>query len=214
MQFKNLKYVVPTLPIEYIPFNMVILGEVWKPPFDHRSQWSDEIENCEIGNFIHVNEGTMPTFNKCCNENGEAELTVIFGADVISKLYAASNCKHLNEQQYKNFYCKTTNSDKDNKIYYYAFNQVENWEQEGGCVIVPQCTHQKCKKIACTKHMKLTEKPTKFEQVHLCGYDWNNRVCLLSHRQMIVNSFLKTGSGKPIHSPCEYVDDKQLSKMM
>ena len=24
---------------------MVILGEVWKLPFDHRSQWSDEINH-------------------------------------------------------------------------------------------------------------------------------------------------------------------------
>ena len=88
-----------------MPFNVVILDEVWKPPFDHQSEWDEEIANNELGNFIHVNEGIMQTFNKRCDQTGTPELTVIFGADVISKLYPASKCKNLNEQQYKNFYC-------------------------------------------------------------------------------------------------------------
>ena len=36
----------------------------------------------------------------------------------------------------------------------------------------------------------------------------DNRVYLSSHRRMIVNSFLKTGSTKPIFKPCVYVDDE------
>ena len=209
IQFKNLKYLLPTLPIQYIPFNVVILGEVWKAPVDCKSEWDDDIDDVNMGNFVHVQEGAMPTFQKCYQSNGNVELTVIFGADVISKLYPASKCKPLHEQQYKNFYCKTTNTSKDNQIYYYAFNQFENWHKDGGCVVVPQCTHKKCKKFGCNKHLVLTNEPTKFRHVHLCGYDWENRVCLLSHRQMIVNSFLKTGSTKPVHTACECVDDDE-----
>ena len=195
--------------MKYIPFNVIILGDVWKVPAENRIEWIDSIDDCEIGNFINVKQGTLPTFERSFRSNGEPETTLIFGADVISKLHPASKCKNLNQQQSKNFYCeaKSNDPDKDNHIYYYAFNSVPNWEKEGGCVVVPQCTNNDCSKYACSEHMDLKKKPKEFEQIHVCGFDFEKKVCLLSHRQMIVNSFLKTGSTKPVYAPCDCVDD-------
>ena len=193
-----------TLPVKYISFNVVILGEVWKIPCDkHEAEWKDNIDISQLGNFIHVKDGILPTFEKSLLSNGKPETTVVFGKNVICKLHP------VNEQQYKNFYCKTTNKKQENQIYYYAFNKVDDWKTIGWMCNCAECTNKECKKMACTKHIDLEQKPKEFHLIHLCGYDYENRICLLSHRQMIVNSFLKTGSTKPIHSPSEYVDDDE-----
>ena len=209
VQFKNLKQIVQDLPLKYISFNVLIFGELWKIPCNKRkAEWNDNINDDQLGNFIHVKDGILPTFEKCLLPNGEPQTTIVFGKDVICKLYPSPNCKHLNEQQYKNFYCKTSKTIPASRIYYYAFNNVDDWQETGGCVIVPQCTNTDCKKFACAEHMDLATKPKEFQLIHFCGFDYENRVCLLSHRQMIVNSFLKTGSTKAVHSPSEYVDDE------
>ena len=204
VQFKNLQKLVPSLLSEHMDSNVIILGDVWKPPIDCREEWDvDNDVNSQIGNFVHVKDDIWPTFAKCFLSNGQPETTVIFAKDVICKLHPTSNCKHLNKQQYTNFFSKCIN---DNQIYYYAFNGVDDWKTEGGCVVIPQCTDDDCKCYACVEHLDLQKRPDFFKEMHLCGFDFESRVCLLSHRQMIVNSFLRTGSTKPVYEPSESVD--------
>jgi hypothetical protein len=129
-------------------------------------------------------------------------LTVIFANDIISKLHIATNCKNLNEQQFKNFYLKYKNNSDGNSIWYYAINKVKNWQKDGGCVIVPKCCNSNCEKYGCQKHLKnnLMNKPKSFKSYHFCGYtNENNCVRLISGRQMVIESWMKTSSIKSLN---------------
>lgn len=203
-----MKQVVPCLPTKFIPYNIVVFGEVWKPLI--RSQWLDSIDDCDIGNFTNVKLGEWPLFGKNLLKDGDTERTVIFGQDIISELHPAPNCKNINEQQCKNFYTKCSISNR-NQIYYYAFNNVTNWKTEGGCVVLPQCTNENCDKYGCSEHLDVSKEPSAFGVLHLCECDFKNKVCLLSHRQMIVNSFLKTKSIKHV-TQLQCIDDEFMLK--
>ena len=186
--------VLSNLPFEYMPHSIVILGEVWKPC--DSNDWLPNINKRDVGNFTKVKLGAWPRYKKCVI-NGQTEKTIVFGEDTVCKLHPTSKCKHLNEQQYKNFFAKCTRGEA-NKLYYYAFNNVSNWKVDGGCVIVPKCTTDGCDVYGCRKHLNLKAKPSTFKAMHLCDFDTDKQVCLLSSRQMIISSFLKTKSTKPI----------------
>ena len=177
-----------------MPHNIVILGEVWKPcdPND----WLPNINERDVGNFTKARLGAWPKYKKSVL-NDRSEKIIVFAQDTVCKLHPTPKCKHLSEQQYKNFFAKCKRGES-NKLYYYAFNNVSNWKVNGGCVIVPKCTNKGCNAYACKKHLNLKSKPHQFKAMHLCGFDSNEQVCLLSGRQMIISSFLKTKSTKPI----------------
>jgi hypothetical protein len=180
--------------------NMIVLGELWSPC--NKDDWLEGINEDEIGNFIKVKEGKRPSFKKQMNDNGKSKLIVIFANDIVSKLHKGSNCKMITEQQFKNFYYNYKTLEDGNSIWYYAFNNVKNWKQNGGCVLVPQCPTENCNIFGCQIHLNnnIKIKPKKYTIFHFCGYtNKNDYVCLLSGRQMVIESWMKTSSIKSLN---------------
>jgi hypothetical protein len=154
-----------------------------------------------------VKLGKRPSFQRQMDENNKPLLTVIFPNDIISKLHKGTNCKMLNEKQYKNFYLNYKTVEDGNAIWYYAFNNVQNWKVDGGCVIIPQCLNENCKNYGCQKHLKdnLKVKPKQFKNYHFCGYtNKNDFACLLSGRQMVIEAWMKTSSIKSLNLAVEH----------
>ena len=77
--------------------SLVMFG-IWKPPPEHHGQWDDDIDDQEMGNFIHVKKDVWSVFVRSLMVNDQPEATVIFD--------------------------KTSNTVKDNQIYCYVFTTI------------------------------------------------------------------------------------------
>lgn len=150
-----------------------------------------------IGNFTKVKQLIKPQFRVCKDDMYHNTRIIIFPEDVIMKLYPAPLCNFLTDAQDQHLH-KPYRKGEGIEIYNYGFEHVEDFKQNGGCVLIPQCMQENCNNYGCKRprHLILNKriKPNKFKMFHTCGFDKKNKIALLSCEQFIIHQFLKTQS--------------------
>ena len=148
-----------------------------------------------VGNFTKVKLLALPQFRVAKDDRYHITHVVVFPHDFIEKLTPWPICNPLNEIQFNNFH-KEYKKSEANSLFYYGFDGVQNWQTDGGCVMIPKCPMPTCERYGCVEHLEQVKKerrePSETRMHHTCGYNKQTHVALLSSQQGIVHKWLKT----------------------